>query len=90
MELEVNLEIIARGEKVKRHIVIKTKTTVPLHLRRLVSFIGIKGKVLDLPKRDMLIEPFDEAIIMFTHLVDAETNAIMFQNDTDTPKARWL
>ena len=85
MVLKVKLNIVARGEKVERQIVTKAKTIVSPHLRRLVPFNGAKGTALDLPKRDVLFEQSNKAITKFTHLVNAETNVIMVENDIGAP-----
>ena len=83
--LKVKLEVVARGDKIKRQVLSKAKTIVSSRLRRMVSFVGSKGKALDLSKRDMLFESFNEAFTMFVYLVDADTNVVMIENDTDVP-----
>ena len=59
IELKVKLEIVARGEKVKLHIVTMAKT-VPPHSRRSVP-LGTKSKALYLLKRHVLFESSKKA-----------------------------
>ena len=83
--LEVKLEIVARSEKVQRHIVGRAKSKLPPHSRRLVPCIGIKVKALDLPKRDLLFEASKNAITKFTNLVNAKAIVITVENSTGAP-----
>ena len=85
MRILFRLEIVAGGEKAKRIIITRAKTTLSPHSRLLVPCIRTKGKRLDLPKRDVFFEPSEKAIIMFTHSVNAQTDVIMVENDTGAP-----
>ena len=59
----------------------KVKTIVFSRLRRIISFVDLKNKTLNLSKRDILFKLFNKALIIFAYLVDANINIIIIENN---------
>ena len=83
LNLKIKLEVVARGDKIKRYIVIKVETIISPRSRRLVLFVGQKDSVLDLLNHDILFKLSNESLTIFAYIISANTIAIIVENDID-------
>lgn len=79
--LKVTLSVETRGLKVKQTVYTKSSIAIPPKSRRMIPIKGLDR----LPNRDMLFEPSNEAVTLFSHIMDKDTNYIMAENDTALP-----
>lgn len=71
--------------KIKQDVFTKASTVIQPNSRKLIAISGPKGKSLDLPKRDMIFEPTNTAVTVFTHPVNGNTVQVLAENPSGLP-----
>lgn len=82
--LRIKLQVV-RQDKIRRTVFTKDKVTIPAQHRATVEIAGPKGKPLDLPDRDFLFEPTNQAVTLFASIVNSATTRVVVQNSSDLP-----